>query len=292
MNIEALNRGYKDNFERTSAYDFFVFYPNYVLHYDYERLLDGHIVDIDSSIPLTHSVIRRFVREVMNNSSLYNSLFAAYSNQKPSDTVYDFESRKLVVRHLRGDWSTVSSVSELNVYFNNPLFGTTTTDLAHNFYMAWVGGYQRNRVYYGDLIVPVARSRFGPTIRNESILPIHIVRGLTFPNRINATGLLLEDWLEYRQEYDSDEWSDSSTDIDDIGTFDADGYFIIPAEDDSGKYRLIYTDPESGEQVVYFEFTADEDGLISITPIPEGAQESATIQQYLPCTAVDDYESY
>ena len=268
MNIAAINKGFVDNFERYAPYDFYVFYPNYVTRYDYNRAVDGHIADVDSSYVLTHSAIRRFVRKIVNNEDdLYTDLLSAYTKQLPSNKVYDFEDRKLVVRHMRGHWTTASSMKEINVYFNNPLFGTTSIDLAHNFYMCWVGGYQRNRVYYGDLIVPVARQRFGPTVRNESILPVHIVRGITAPDVINGTGLIVEDWIESRTEYDSDDWNRETSDDSNLTV---ERRYRIEGVTDYGEYRLIYETPDGTEEVLYFESTSDESGIITRSSIPDG----------------------
>ena len=289
MNISALSKGFTDRFERNAAFDFYVFYPEYVTRYDYKRTNDGHIADT-TGVLLSHSEIRTFVRRVMSDQELYNSISSAYVSKLPSNKVYeDSSERKLVVRHLRGDWTTASSMREINVYFKNPLFGSTTADLAHNFYMAWVGGYQRNRIYYGDLIVPVARERTGPFVRNESILPVQIVRGVTTPNAMNCTGMLLEDWLEYRAEFSSDEWS--VVDVS-IGTLDDDGRFVIIEEDDYGKYRIIYSDSSGEEQVVYFKSGSDEATIISADIISEPNLANLVLEQYGVCTEVSNMDEY
>ena len=274
MNIAAINKGYVNNFERNAPFDFYVFYPKYVNGYIYRRSTDGHIADVDNSSVLTHSAIRRFVREVMENRELYKELHSAYTDHLPDGKVYEFEERKLVVRHMRGHWTTASSMKDINVYFNNPLFGTTSTHLAHNFYMCWVGGYQRNRVYYGDLIVPVARPRRGPAIRNESILPIHIVRGITNPDTINGTGLIVEDWIEYREEVDNNDWAFSSVD----GEPDFDSRkWVIAGVVDYEQYRLIYRNPDGTEEVLYFELAPTKDGIATRTAIPTGV-DPATVR--------------
>lgn len=193
---------------------------------------------------------------------MYRDLHSAFNKEVPDGKVYEFEGKQLVVRHMRGHWTTASSMKDVNVYFNNPLFGTTSMNLAHNFYMCWVGGYQRNRVYYGDLVVPVARQRVGPTIRNESALPIQIVRGILNADRINGTGLVLEDWVEYREEYKSYDW-----DREDVGSVE-DGYYRIPGVTEYDEYRLIYTNDEGTQEVLYFEPTADKSGIVTRSPLP------------------------
>ena len=289
MNISALHKGFSDRFERNAAFDFYVFYPEYVTRYDYKRANDGHIADTTDEL-LSHSEIRTFVRRVMEDQELYNSLSSAYVSKLPNNKVYDDDSgRKLVVRHLRGDWTTASSMREINVYFKNPLFGSTTADLAHNLYMAWVGGYHRNRVYYGDLIVPVARKGTGPSVRNESILPVHIVRGIVTPNVINCTAMLLEDWLEYRAEFSSDQWS--AVDIS-IGSFDSEGRFVILDEDDGGKYRIIYSDSSGEEHVVYFKFVSGENRIVSVDTISELDRVNIVFEQYRICAEVSNMDEY
>ncbi len=296
MNVNALNRGFKDRFERNAAFDLYAFYPEYVDSYVYNRGIDGHIVETTGE-KLSHGLIRRFVRNILDDPDLYSDISSVYTQQLPSNKVYEEEitTKKIVVRHMRGSWTTASSMREINVFFQNPLFGSTTADVAHNFYMSWVGGYQRNRVYYGDLIVPVARDRKGASVRNDSILPVHIVRGITTPNSINCSGLLLEDWLEYRREYRSNEWIETGRSLSFV-----DSYAIIDGESDPTRFRFIYTDPDTLEDVVlYFVLDASDPDpdvdtiprIVTTNVVPGGAFDQK-IEEYDPCDEVANQNEY
>ena len=293
MNIEALNRGFVNYFERNAPFDFFAFYPGYVNHYDYERDLEGHIVDVDTSIALTHTAIRAFVQDLIADPVRYEEIVAAYTDQLPNSKVYDLGTRKVVVRHMRGQWTTAGSMKDFGMYLNSPV------DLVNNRYIAWVGGYQRNRVYYGDLIVAVARTGIGPSVRNESILPIHIVQGLTFPNRINATGLLLEDWVEYREEYTELDWVDTELSLGGTSTpGSSDVILTIRNAIDPNRYRLCWTNDDTLElEYTYFTTYIAQDGELGITPLGDRAfsqTESASIvvQEYRPCQVNNDTDEY
>ena len=275
MNISAVNRGFVDRFERTAAYDFFAFYPGYVNHYDYERDLEGHIVDVDTSIALTHTAIRSFVRDLIADPDRYLEMVAAYSDQLPNSKVYDLGTRKVVVRHMRGDWTAASSMKDMGTYLN------TAIDLTRNYYMGWVGGYQRNRVYYGDLIVPVARKGVGPVVRNDSILPIHVVKGLMFPNRINATGLLLEDWVEYRVAYTESDWMD--TDL--RPGLSSGGFLFVRSVVDPDRYRFRWTNEATGEiEYSYFDIIPGQLGArLRDAPFEASEIETGIVQEYRSC---------
>ena len=205
MNTNAVLKGRRQRFERRGSYDFFIFFPQLVSGYQWDREAGGHIADTLRS--LTSEEIRSFVRNrIMMNENVEGLFTASENDYSPSSKTFVFDeakpAEKIVVRHVRGDWTSSASMQELNVYFNNPLFGTTSTDLPHATYLCWVAGYHRNRIYKDDLVVPVARRDNGTYnhSRNDSVLPIQKVIGMTFPDTEDQTGLLLEDWVETRVE--------------------------------------------------------------------------------------------
>ena len=208
MNNNAVLKGRRQRFERRGSYDFFIFFPQLVSGYQWDREAGGHIADTLRS--LTSDEIRSFVRNrIMMNENVEGLFTDSENDYSPNSKTFVFDEvkpeEKIVVRHVRGDWTSSASMQELNVYFNNPLFGTTSTDLPHATYLAWIAGYHRNRIYKDDLVVPVARrhNRRGRNdqydhSRNDSVLPIQKVIGMTFPDTEDQTGLLLEDWVENR----------------------------------------------------------------------------------------------
>ena len=210
MNTNAVLKGRRQRFERRGSYDFFIFFPQLVSGYQWDREAGGHIADTLRS--LTSDEIRSFVRNRIMTGMDVDGLFTDSENDySPNSKTFVFDAEKpeekIVVRHVRGDWTSSASMQELNVYFNNPLFGTTSTDLPHATYLCWIAGYHRNRIYKDDLVVPVARIRGGVAggapydhSRNDSVLPIQKVIGMTFPDTEDQTGLLLEDWVETRVE--------------------------------------------------------------------------------------------
>ena len=213
MNTNAVLKGRRQRFEQRGSYDFFIFFPQLVSGYQWDREAGGHIADTLRS--LTSDEIRLFVRNrIMTNTNVEGLFTASEDDYSPNSKTFVFDeakpTEKIVVRHVRGDWTSSASMQELNVYFNNPLFGTTSTDLPHATYLCWIAGYHRNRIYKDDLVVPVARRRGGVAggalydhTRNESVLPIQKVIGMTFPDTEDQTGLLLEDWVETRVERSS-----------------------------------------------------------------------------------------
>ena len=229
MNTNAVLKGRRQRFERRGSYDFFIFFPQLVSGYQWDREAGGHIADTLRS--LTSEEIRSFVRNrIMMNENVEGLFTASEDDYSPSSKTFVFDeakpAEKIVVRHVRGDWTSSASMQELNVYFNNPLFGTTSTDLPHATYLCWVAGYHRNRIYKDDLVVPVARRNNGTYnhSRNDSVLPIQKVIGMTFPDTEDQTGLLLEDWVETRVER-------SDTRDDETGNEQWVQWTLTPAED-------------------------------------------------------------
>ena len=329
MNTNAVLKGRRQRFERRGSYDFFIFFPQLVSGYQWDREAGGHIADTLRS--LTSEEIRSFVRNrIMMNENVEGLLTDSEDDYIPNSRTFVFDSEKpeekIVVRHVRGDWTSSASMQELNVYFNNPLFGTTSTDLPHATYLCWIAGYHRNRIYKDDLVVPVARRRGGvgrgapyDHSRNDSVLPIQKVIGMTFPDTEDQTGLLLEDWVETRVERSStdagnEQWVQwTVTPAEDRAPTrppDSEEYrrlrrvadgrhqLFLEDGDDVTKYRLGYRERMSDDSWQYVYFEEKEQGTwFSRDVVPRRLPADAAMDnvevvlyRYGRCAEADNYE--